>query len=428
MNAYNNNIGANFGAKYKFLTLTSFLDTGKSPHMAFFPIVPTWSAGGPGEHNRALVDLGSDYTFSKYFRNATNFTYNHMAVTEGVVNSPYDVASNDYLFESTQFLTPLENWNITLGGSYQNGHGSVIDSTLFQSVAPYSVQSWNLYAQTDYKLFNKLKLIAGGQLNQAPGANKNFVPRLGSVLQITPSLGMKLLYSKAFRASSENERKLKALVPPNTLLKIGNPDLQPETIGTTDFQIFYESASFYAAATLYYSTQGEIIDQVQGTYTNSGGVSSKGIELESHVKPIQDLQLNGSLAYQKNENDIGQEDINHLPNLMIKGGASYHSSYGLTFSLFDSFFGSITPVDSIGGASTHDVNPAVHSYHFLSANLLLDMKRLLKLQTFPRFTAELYMTNILNESIYYPEFYGRIINSIPGRSGRSVYAGLSVAF
>jgi hypothetical protein len=43
-------------------------------------------------------------------------------------------------------------------------------------------------------------------------------------------------------------------------------------------------------------------------------------------------------------------------------------------------------------------------------------------------TARVHVNNLLNEGIYYAEYTAAAVNSLPGRPGRALYAGLTVGF
>ena len=43
-------------------------------------------------------------------------------------------------------------------------------------------------------------------------------------------------------------------------------------------------------------------------------------------------------------------------------------------------------------------------------------------------TARVYVNNLLDEGIYYAEYTSVNVNSIPGRPGRAIFAGVTLGF
>jgi outer membrane receptor for ferrienterochelin and colicin len=63
------------------------------------------------------------------------------------------------------------------------------------------------YFQLNYTPTEKLKFVAGAQLNDPEGLSTDIVPRANIITHFTKKLGAKLLYGEAFRSGSAFETK-----------------------------------------------------------------------------------------------------------------------------------------------------------------------------------------------------------------------------
>ena len=229
------------------------------------------------------------------------------------------------------------------------------------------------YAQLDHQLTDSVKLIGGFQANKIENIGLNVVPRGGLIWTPTSRWSIKALYSQAFRAPSLNETLLQYVPPPSiggpSLL--GNPDLVPEKVATTDAGLSYQGNRFEAAIDYFHSVQTNNIVQsnvtTAGTYVNLGRTTFDGVEAEGKYYFRKNFFFTGSAAYQFNVDGSGAPDILLPFRLRRQSGISYASDR-LTAGLFDVFQG---PVSGYSGA----FNPRPSAYSLLSANLRLDISK-----------------------------------------------------
>jgi len=236
----------------------------------------------------------------------------------------------------------------------------------------------------------------------------------------------KLLYGKAFRSAAGTERFIDS-----TRIK-GKRDLKPENMTTSEAQIIYHHQQHFASLSYYHSKMTSVIRRIpQGgglfTFENSGHIKFNGIELEGKTKLFKKVMLTGSASYQKNKDHTGTKDVSLAPNVMAKIGMIYDSSHGYSFGLFDSYFGTPTAASQLN-LSVKEVNKTPKSHHLVTANVTLDIPRLLRAYKLPELTFAVYIDNLLDEDIYYPEYNRKNINSIPIHSGRTIYGTLEVVF
>ena len=162
-----------------------------------------------------------------------------------------------------------------VGAIYTKQTGSGADTVTSAVTIPnYDDDLWTAYAQVDYQPFSILHLTAGGQAIKVPDNNLQFVPRLAGIFNFTPSLGVKALYSSAYRAPSEAERHLVLYQPnqSNQTVNVGNPDLLPETVGTLDLQVFLVKINFFRDRRLTF-TAANFSSSIRSTWPGPRNIS-----------------------------------------------------------------------------------------------------------------------------------------------------------
>ena len=428
---YTHAVGATLLARYKKFALNTYVGSEQLPFMSETSSDPRWALSGTHQATRVTIDLGYEDALSDSWKHTINVTYNRLSVLNSIVGSSNDAASNDALVEWAHYFKLAPRWKALAGLIYTKQTGSGVDTTTSQVTIPnYNDDLWTMYAQLDYQPIDSLHLTAGGQAIKVPDNSLQFVPRLAAIFSFSPSLGVKALYSSAYRAPSEAERHL-VLYQPNLTVNVGNPDLSPETIGTMDLQVFYTSKVFQAAVTYFHSRELQLIDQVNlagaPKYINIGNNTTQGMELEGKLTPADQWSVQAALTYQGSITDNGLVDDGHIPNIMTKLGITYHWKLGVDIGVFDSFYESPKQVDN-GHGLTHNVNPLLQYYNYLSANIVFAVNKLANLRNFPETEVQLFATNLFDEQIYYPEYVYGTINSFPGRPGRAVYGAVRMKF
>ena len=380
---------------------------------------PVWPAG---YHNtrHLLLDAGFQAQLTQSWSFDNHITYNNFNFDfDSSENGEENRDSNDVLLESTLSGKLFNRLDILAGVNYESIQGT-ISPTL-----DYTSYRYSVFGEVDYLPVEFVKLTAGFQWNKVQNTDSDVSPRLGLVFNFSPQWGAKLLYGEAFRSAVATERFL-----PADSAVVGNESLDPEKIATTELQFFFTSPKSYAALTFFESEITDVIDRVsigggQFRFENVGSVDSRGIELEGKTTFLDRWMLTGSTSYQQNENGNGA-DATLAPNWMAKLGLVYRHSNGIDFGIYDSYFGAPTPVRDVN-PSVLEVNPEPRAYHYLTANLSLDVRRFFGKPTSLPMRLSLYADNLLNEDVYYPEISRRNINSIPLYSGRALYATFSVA-
>lgn len=266
------------------------------------------------------------------------------------------------------------------------------------------------YVQIDHRILKNLKMIGGAQYNSIDDGDQDLVPRAGAIFDITDKVGLKLLYAKAFRGPTAQERSANLA---NVLQ--GNPDLSAEKVTTMDAQVFFNGPRVQYAFTFFNSTMEDLIIRVPfsgstQTFTNSGEKNIWGIEFEGKWRLMEPLFLTGSATYQ-NERDQSL----YIPNHMAKLGIAYEQN-SLTGGIFISHFGQ--PIEN-KGVQLNDEPGAIN---------LLSMNATYRFKYYLPVAINIFGTNLLDDGMAYPEFSKGWVNTLPIGPGRAVYVRLTVAY
>jgi iron complex outermembrane receptor protein len=157
-------------------------------------------------------------------------------------------------------------------------------------------------------------LTAGVRYDDYSDFGSTTNPRVALVWTPTANLVTKLLYGEAFRAPTFAE-----LYSQNNPIVLGNADLDPETIKTTELAFNYEfSAKMTAGLNLYYYTTKDMVEFVangDGTSTaqNNKNLTGKGVELEGRWKINKQWLLLANYAYQSTKNDDTNKQVEFVP-------------------------------------------------------------------------------------------------------------------
>lgn len=182
---------------------------------------------------------------------------------------------------------------------------------------------------------------------------------------------------------------------------LGNPNLKPKKVATTDVQLIYQTTAQSLALTLYHSVFTDIISLAplpkspRVVQVNKGEIDFYGIEFEGKFVLNADLTLIGNVNYQHNEDDKGIENNTFAPNLMAKLGVTYTGKPGVTVGIFNSYSGEATDLSETLG------NPAINSkaeaYNLLTAHLLLDTGKLWNLGKPDHSFISFYVDNLFRD-------------------------------
>jgi outer membrane receptor for ferrienterochelin and colicins len=420
--------GGYLQAAYDGLTMQAYAGYDNQRTLGVTPIWPSTSA----KQRTEMVDLGYEHQLSADWKAQGNITYNgHKQYVPEFGPQNAEPFSNGVLTELSVNGAVTDQINLVAGAT-QEWYNSTMD-TLGDE---YDTTRTAGYAQLDYRPWEPLKLIAGLQVNKIEGLDTDLSPRAGLVYDITSNMGVKALYSTAYKAPVGSVTAINS--PP----VVGNPDINPEEIETFDIQWFYETTEYFIAATYFNSRTTDLMDArpdftlpispIFGPtlrYSNGGEVESQGIELEGKYNITPLWQVEASLAFNEIDEDDVQNDAYYAPNTIGKAGVSYaDADNGFIAGLFYQYFGAAS--NNIGRKSqlANGNNPPTDDFNLLTANVNLDITHWLGIQKFPKMEFIMYANNLLDEDSYYPEVQTGLVNTLPWQSGRTVYGTLRLSF
>ena len=239
--------GAYLGASYKNLAFMSSFTEWHTPSFVRGSVAPN-------KWRRGFADLGYTVKATNDWDMSFNATYTRNTFDNfGYPSIGRD--SQELVLEWTNSIA-FSNWDrLTVGTLFNHVEGQ---ETYFGIDTPFQISDGSrpggaFYAQWDHQLVDTVKLVGGFQVNKIAGTGLNVVPRAGVVWNPTSHVGVKALYSGAFRAPSINETML------NHPALQGNPDLKPEKVGTLDLSVSYQANRFQGALTYFHSRQTDSI-------------------------------------------------------------------------------------------------------------------------------------------------------------------------
>lgn len=171
------------------------------------------------------------------------------------------------------------------------------------------------YLQDEWKLRENWQLTSGLRYDYYSDFGGTINPRLALIWATTNNLTTKLLYGRAFRAPSLQERLVK-----NNPILLGNDELDPETIDTIELGFYNQPSSQlrYSANLFYYEIDDyiefePIANSIQTQAENVGERKGYGGELEfSYVTDA--FTTIANFAHQTSINKRNDEDVGEAPN------------------------------------------------------------------------------------------------------------------
>ena len=402
--------GAYLGASYKNLTFMSSYTEWHDPSFVRGSIASN-------KWRRGFADLGYTVKATDNWDMSFNATYTRNTFDNfGYPSIGRD--SQELLLEWTNSIT-FSNWDrLTIGALFNHIEGQ---ETYFGIDPPFQISDGSrpggaFYGQWDHQLADTVKLVGGFQVNKIDGTNVNVAPRAGLIWNPTAHVGVKALYSGAFRAPSINETLL------NHPGLQGTPGLKPEKVGTLDLSVSYQANRFQGALTYFHSRQTDsiVIDTqpIRWKYENLGEATFQGFELEGKYYLRKSFFMTGSASYQANQDGNGNSNITPVPNFGAKGGFSYRGENGLTLSIFDNYQGALR------GFSGATVNPSPAAYHMLSSHFRYDLSRYLRSKDKGGIALFAHAENLANRQVWLPDWGNNSGDTMPVNRGRTVYFGM----
>ncbi len=257
------------------------------------------------------------------------------AFPEGAILKP-ELSEESVRFNVTSLYRGWEDHRIRLGTGYFWGDiyrvTNISNNQLSETGAPTPIPltdtsdteriflpenqrtSYYGFVQDEWAFAPDWELTAGVRYDHYSDFGDTVNPRLALVWSATPWLTTKLLYGEAFRAPAFFE--LHARITP---LAQGNPDLEPETLKSTELAFnLNPSPDWTLDLNLYHFRINDLIDfegDPGGTFIaqNSGRVLGRGFETELRYQLADTAQLLINYSYQRTR-DQDDEPLGLTPN------------------------------------------------------------------------------------------------------------------
>jgi len=194
------------------------------------------------------------------------------------------------------------------------------------------------YLQDEIRLGRRLRVTAGARVDNDSRFDAVLSPRLDAVWQQDPRTSWKVLLGTAYRAPSVYETDYEAVG------QIGNTDLQPERVVSSEASAVRSFGRLSATLALYHNRIEDLIDLVPvdtlGTlqFHNRDKVNCDGIEAEFDLVPAAGTRVRLDAAYQHSHDAATQEDLSNSPHwnghLMIShapAGGPFSSGIGVRY-------------------------------------------------------------------------------------------------
>jgi iron complex outermembrane receptor protein len=364
------------------------------------------------------------------------------AFPDGLIGNP-EWQEDTYKAEGKVNFTGVENHLFTLGGGYiwqdvyevsesKNFNADLspkpqglVDVSGTDEVFLPTAKRENvyLYMQDIFQLAPDWTLTAGLRYDDYTDFGSTTNPRVALVWNISEGLTSKLLYGRAFRAPAFAET-----LTVNNPLALGNPNLTPEVIETTELAINYQIGDHFLFDINVFEYQiKDFINFIPdanattATAQNLGRRDGKGLETELKYTPFEQLSYVVNYAYVSAKDKVLNTNVGIYPNHKGYFRVNWAYSEVIHYHLQATLVGERERV--LG-----DIRPPLSGYQSVDMGIRF---RSLEMRS----DFELLVNNLFDEDIREPSAgttdYGATSVNIPDdlpMAGRSVYLRLSKQF
>jgi outer membrane receptor protein involved in Fe transport len=152
-------------------------------------------------------------------------------------------------------------------------------------------------------------------------------------------------------------------------------------------------------------------------------IMNSGFEFESKVALFPNVYFTGSFSVIESRRETGDPKLfvigyTSAPDYFLKTGISYFIPGKMSLGVFSSYYNTPAPLDITGWQD--DINPLPNAFTWITLNACYNLADWLKVK--------LYIRNVLDQEVYFPDFGLNSINSIPGRSDRAFFFSTVINF
>jgi len=189
--------------------------------------------------------------------------------------------------------------------------GTVQDVTdIAPFILPHSRSVNYVYVQDEWAFTKDWYLTAGVRHDRYSDFGDTTNPRIALVWETAYNLTSKLLYGRAFRPPSFSE-----LYNINNPVLIGNPNLKPETIESTELAFVWQATSTLQANLNMFNYQMKDIlrPDTSGLAQNAGKQNGQGFEAELVWDASANVRMSGNYAQQRSIDETTNQDAGNAP-------------------------------------------------------------------------------------------------------------------
>lgn len=406
------------------------------------------------------------------FRNLLDYKHNSDTTAYGF----NDIFSDALDAELNINLNPTSKWDVTFGANYRRVMRDklVVDAPNLSDdyvnldaglARGHTIQTWAAFFQTSYALTDRFSLFAGARVEQTPGYEISYsvrfdpsgtynylsrvgeymygdpyiIPRAALLYHISSKHHLKFMYGRAIKQASIGENMDIVRYPDREQLKPANMQtLEVNYYSMLSNRSVLNVSLFQNFANNLISRTNQMENGVMRLYnTNSGKLTTLGLETSIQLKPTQNFSSSLSVILQHSNNrQEGYEDIalEYAPSFLAYGTLSYLLVKRVSVGLSGYYVGAM---ETYWRPDTRDASNANDNRNPIQ--LIADGSRIgqqapgyFLLNTNVRFNnifhenvyCSLYLQNLLNTEVRYPTTRSNDIFE-KGTLGHSRYLMLS---
>lgn len=223
-----------------------------------------------------------------------------------------------YRLEDLYRTTETKNFRLDPGPGFVPRSGGMEDVTGTPDIflQPQRREVTYGFVQDEWTLAKDWALTLGLRHDQYSDFGGTSNPRLALVWDAAYSLVVKALHGRAFRAPSFTEQYSR-----NNPVTLGNPQLDPETIATSELAFAWQPpGALQADLSLFRYDMEDIIlflpnavASTGSTAQNAGNQTGYGLELEGRWDPRRELRATGSVSLQRSTDERSGQDAGLAP-------------------------------------------------------------------------------------------------------------------
>ena len=280
-------------------------------------------------------------------------------------NNNATLQGNFWLFDSHNLAAGIDYWDRSYSGErerYQlievlDSAGNVVSTTNRitgeKPLPNSSYKSLGIFAQDEFKLFedklsttlglrydfinitgektlNPVYVINNGVINTTPPNqqviwdstdenNSSYSANLGFIYSLFSNYDLTLGLGSSFRSPSLEERF--QYIDQGSVVRVGNPDLEPEKGQSIDFGVRHYSDNFKILSSFFYSHFNDLVVEVPGTYegrnalikTNIGEARIYGFDFSADYNFWRDYIFYTTASYVKGDDITADGNLPEIP-------------------------------------------------------------------------------------------------------------------